>query len=75
MYVASHRKYLYLQIIMIFSWVDYTGLANRTHYNVFADLIGWGMTLTTVLSIIVTAIYVVSQETGSLTQVCVARAM
>ncbi|XP_062594976.1 sodium- and chloride-dependent neutral and basic amino acid transporter B(0+)-like [Saccostrea cucullata] len=53
-------------IIMIFSWVDYTGLANKAHYNVYADLIGWGMTLTIILSIIGTAIYVVVREYGNI---------
>ncbi|XP_061174045.1 sodium-dependent proline transporter-like [Saccostrea echinata] len=53
-------------IIMIFSWVDYTGLANSAHYNVYADLIGWGMTLAIILSIISTAIYVVAREYGSI---------
>ena len=47
------------QIIMVFSWVDYTGMDNGKEYDVYADLMGWGMTLVTIVCIVGTAIYVI----------------
>lgn len=44
---------------MVFSWVDYTGMDNGAEYDVYADLMGWGMTLVTIVCIVGTAIYVI----------------
>ncbi|XP_061174046.1 sodium-dependent proline transporter-like [Saccostrea echinata] len=59
---------LFCAVVMIFSWVDYTGLANKQHFYAYADLIGWLMTLTVVVSIVGTAIYLVSQQYGGLAE-------
>lgn len=49
---------------MVFSWVDYTGMDNGKEYDVYADLMGWGMTLVTIVCIIGTAIYVICKSGG-----------
>eukprot|EP00105_Crassostrea_gigas_P004631 XP_011417902.1 PREDICTED: sodium-dependent proline transporter isoform X2 [Crassostrea gigas] len=51
-------------IIMVFSWVDYTGMDNGAEYDVYADLMGWGMTLVTIVCIVGTAIYVICKTGG-----------
>lgn len=55
---------LCVQVIMVFSWVDYTGMDNGKEYDVYADLMGWGMTLVTIVCIIGTAIYVICKSGG-----------
>lgn len=54
-------------IIMVFSWVDYTGMDDGAKYDVYADLMGWGMTLVTIVCIVGTAIYVIC-KTGSISE-------
>lgn len=53
---------------MIFSWVKYTDLEGE-EFPEWADAIGWLMTLTVIVAIIVGALYTICTSPGDLGQV------
>ena len=54
---------------MIFSWVKYTDMEGD-EYPDWADGIGWLMTLTCIVAIIVVAVYLIITTEGSCGEVC-----
>lgn len=44
---------------MVFFWVDYIGMDNGVEYDVYVDLMGWGMILVIIVCIVGMVIYVI----------------
>ena len=64
--VNDRRRDCALQFVMVFSWIDYQRVDKLPKW---ADALGWLMTLSVILAIIVTAIVRICMARGSFSEV------